>query len=99
MLLRHRHANQLVADHGDDGGLSRLRRGDHLGHRENRVGLVGVATLIPDGDRLVEVVVVKFAQSPWRHAGQGYRPGLGPTSPGWVVPLGNKSSHPKVESI
>ena len=62
MLLRHGHADQLVADHGDDGGLARLGGGHHLGDRENWVRLVGAATLIPDGDRLVEVVLVKVAQ-------------------------------------
>ena len=99
MLLSHGHAHQLVAHHGDDGGLARLRGRQDLGDREYRVRLVGAATLIPDGDGLVEVVLVKIAQAPWGHAGQRYLPPRRRPSPEWVIRAGNKTSHHRVERI
>ena len=59
----------------------------------------GIAALIPHRDRLIEVVVVEIAQSPWSHAGQKYLVCGAPSSPGRVVRMGNKPAPPKVESI
>src|SRR5690606_38671692 len=70
---RDRHADQLIADDRDDGGLPGSGGRDHLGDRERRWRLAGFAALVPDRDRLIEVVVVTIAQAPWGHAPNIYR--------------------------
>jgi hypothetical protein len=52
MLLSHGHAHQLVAHHGDDGGLARLRGRQDLGDREYRVRLVRESMLTRQGEAI-----------------------------------------------
>ncbi len=64
--LRHGHADQFVTDDRDHRGLTALDRGHHLGDREGGP-LVGRPALVPDLDRLVEIVIVVVAQMPCGH--------------------------------
>ena len=62
--------DELVTDDRDDGGLPDLAADTTSDTGKTGWSSWGSTTLVPDGDRLVEVVVVEVAQSPWGHAGQ-----------------------------
>jgi hypothetical protein len=63
-----RHADEVVTDHGHNRGLAGPGGRNHLRNSKHGMRLVEGSTLVPDADRLVEVVIVEVAQSPRGHA-------------------------------
>lgn len=67
LRLGHRHPDQLVTDRGYHRGLSRPGRRHHFRNGEHRFGVLRCPALIPDLDRLVQVVIVEVTEAPRRH--------------------------------
>ena len=59
--------HEVVTYNGHDGRLTRPGSRDHLGNAKHGMRLVWVPALVPDADRLVEVVFVEVAKAPRWH--------------------------------
>ena len=60
-------ADRLVSHDGDDARLAASRTGHHFGYAIRGQRFPGEPVLLPDGDELVEIVVVEVTQPPGVH--------------------------------
>ncbi len=67
LSLRHCQAHKLISYDCDDSRLARPSSSHHFRHGKHRCRFVGLATLIPHLNRLVEITVVKIAKTPRGH--------------------------------